>query len=55
MGHYVLIFASSLIAYGFGAQWMRFAYFTSGGKHVAEQDHVPPRAAALESPQQHQG
>jgi exopolysaccharide biosynthesis WecB/TagA/CpsF family protein len=26
-GHYVLIFAWSLIAYGFGAQWMRFAYF----------------------------
>ena len=25
--HYVLIFAWSLIAYGFGAQWMRFAYF----------------------------
>jgi O-antigen/teichoic acid export membrane protein len=26
-GHYVLIFAWSLIVYGFGAQWMRFAYF----------------------------
>jgi O-antigen/teichoic acid export membrane protein len=26
-GHYVLIFAWSLIVYGFGAQWMRFAFF----------------------------
>jgi O-antigen/teichoic acid export membrane protein len=26
-GHYVLIFAWSLIVYGFGTQWMRFAYF----------------------------
>jgi O-antigen/teichoic acid export membrane protein len=26
-GHYVLIFAWSLIFYGFGAQWMRFAFF----------------------------
>jgi O-antigen/teichoic acid export membrane protein len=26
-GHYLLIFAWSLIAYGFTAQWMRFAYF----------------------------
>jgi O-antigen/teichoic acid export membrane protein len=26
-GHYVLIYAWSLIVYGFGAQWMRFAYF----------------------------
>jgi O-antigen/teichoic acid export membrane protein len=26
-GYYVLIFAWSLIVYGFGAQWMRFAYF----------------------------
>jgi O-antigen/teichoic acid export membrane protein len=26
-GHYVLIFAWSLIVYGFSAQWMRFAYF----------------------------
>jgi O-antigen/teichoic acid export membrane protein len=26
-GHYILIFAWSLIVYGFGAQWMRFAYF----------------------------
>jgi len=26
-GQYVLIFAWSLIVYGFGAQWMRFAYF----------------------------
>jgi O-antigen/teichoic acid export membrane protein len=26
-GHYVLIFAWSLIVYGFGAQWMRYAYF----------------------------
>jgi hypothetical protein len=26
-GHYVLIFAWPLIVYGFGAQWMRFAYF----------------------------
>ena len=26
-GHYVFIFAWSLIVYGFGAQWMRFAYF----------------------------
>jgi len=26
-GHYVLIFAWVLIVYGFGAQWMRFAYF----------------------------
>jgi hypothetical protein len=26
-GHYVLIFAWSLIVYGFGAQWMGFAYF----------------------------
>ena len=26
-GHYVLIFAWALIVYGFGAQWMRFAYF----------------------------
>lgn len=26
-GHYVLIFAWSMIIYGFGAQWMRFAYF----------------------------
>jgi O-antigen/teichoic acid export membrane protein len=26
-GHYLLIFAWSLIAYGFGAQWMRYAYF----------------------------
>jgi O-antigen/teichoic acid export membrane protein len=26
-GHYVFIFAWALIVYGFGAQWMRFAYF----------------------------
>src|SRR5262245_63011852 len=26
-GHYLLIFAWSMIVYGFGAQWMRFAYF----------------------------
>ena len=26
-GHYVFIYAWSLIAYGFSAQWMRFAYF----------------------------
>src|SRR5215471_20628511 len=26
-GHYVLIFAWSMIVYGFGAQWIRFAYF----------------------------
>src|SRR5213593_1028605 len=26
-GHYVLIFAWSMIVYGFAAQWMRFAYF----------------------------
>jgi O-antigen/teichoic acid export membrane protein len=26
-GHYVLIFAWSLIVYGFGTQWMRYAYF----------------------------
>jgi len=26
-GHYVLIFAWSMIVYGFGSQWMRFAYF----------------------------
>ncbi|HEX4411834.1 MAG TPA: polysaccharide biosynthesis protein [Xanthobacteraceae bacterium] len=26
-GHYVLIFAWSLIVYGFGAQWIRFAFF----------------------------
>jgi O-antigen/teichoic acid export membrane protein len=26
-GHYILIFAWSLIVYGFGVQWMRFAYF----------------------------
>src|SRR3984885_10594250 len=26
-GHYVFIFAWSLIVYGFGAQWIRFAYF----------------------------
>jgi O-antigen/teichoic acid export membrane protein len=26
-GHYVFIYAWSLIVYGFGAQWMRFAYF----------------------------
>ena len=26
-GHYILIFAWSLIVYGFGAQWMRFAFF----------------------------
>jgi O-antigen/teichoic acid export membrane protein len=26
-GHYVFVFAWSLIVYGFGAQWMRFAYF----------------------------
>ena len=26
-GHYILIFAWSLIVYGFGTQWMRFAYF----------------------------
>jgi O-antigen/teichoic acid export membrane protein len=26
-GHYVLIFAWSMIVYGFGTQWMRFAYF----------------------------
>jgi O-antigen/teichoic acid export membrane protein len=26
-GHYVLIFAWSMIVYGFSAQWMRFAYF----------------------------
>jgi len=31
-GHYVLIFAWALIVYGFGAQWMRFAYF--GVYHV---------------------
>jgi hypothetical protein len=53
MGHYVMIFAKSLIAYRFGAQWMRFSYFASGGKRVAKQDHVPVRSAALESPQHH--
>jgi O-antigen/teichoic acid export membrane protein len=26
-GHYLLIFAWAYIAYGFGAQWMRFAFF----------------------------
>jgi O-antigen/teichoic acid export membrane protein len=26
-GHYVFIFAWALIVYGFGAQWIRFAYF----------------------------
>ncbi|HEX3936741.1 MAG TPA: polysaccharide biosynthesis C-terminal domain-containing protein [Xanthobacteraceae bacterium] len=26
-GHYILIFAWAMIVYGFGAQWMRFAYF----------------------------
>jgi O-antigen/teichoic acid export membrane protein len=26
-GHYILIYTWSLIVYGFGAQWMRFAYF----------------------------
>lgn len=26
-GHYLLIFAWSFIAYGFGAQWMRYAFF----------------------------
>src|SRR5271154_1820777 len=26
-GHYVLIFAWSLIVYGFGAQWIRYAFF----------------------------
>jgi len=26
-GHYVLIFAWALIAYGFGAQWIRFSFF----------------------------
>lgn len=26
-GHYLLIFAWSVIVYGFGAQWMRYAYF----------------------------
>lgn len=26
-GHYLLVFAWSVIAYGFGAQWMRYAYF----------------------------
>lgn len=26
-GHYVLIFAWSLIVYGFGTQWMRYAFF----------------------------
>src|SRR5215469_15269879 len=26
-GHYVFIYAWALIVYGFGAQWMRFAYF----------------------------
>src|ERR1700733_9474613 len=26
-GHYVFIFAWSLIVYGFGAQWIRFSYF----------------------------
>jgi O-antigen/teichoic acid export membrane protein len=39
-GHYVLIFAWSLIVYGFGTQWMRFAYFgvyhhTRYGEYVA--------------------
>ena len=32
-GQYILIFAWSLIVYGFGAQWMRFAYF---GVHQSE-------------------
>jgi hypothetical protein len=44
--HYVLIFASSLIACCFGAPWSRFAYFASGGKRVAEQNHVPPPSKA---------
>jgi O-antigen/teichoic acid export membrane protein len=41
-GHYVLIFAWSLIVYGFGAQWMRFAYFG-----VYQTGRVPECVASL--------
>src|ERR1700733_3589604 len=41
-GHYVLIFAWSLIVYGFGAQWMRFAYFG-----VYQTDRVGEYVASL--------
>ncbi len=41
-GHYVLIFAWSLIVYGFGAQWMRFAYFG-----VYHPEHFSEYIAAL--------
>jgi O-antigen/teichoic acid export membrane protein len=41
-GHYVLIFAWSLIVYGFGAQWMRFAYFG-----VYHQDRLGEYVASL--------
>src|SRR6202167_2703659 len=41
-GHYVLIYAWSLIVYGFGSQWMRFAYFG-----VYHQDRFNEYAASL--------
>jgi len=44
-GHYVLIFAWSLIVYGFGAQWMRFAYF--GVYHLQRFDEYVASLARL--------
>ena len=44
-GHYVLIFAWSLIVYGFGAQWMRFAYF--GVYHLQRFDEYAASLARL--------
>jgi exopolysaccharide biosynthesis WecB/TagA/CpsF family protein len=41
-GHYVLIFAWSMIVYGFAAQWMRFAYFG-----VYQSQQVPEYVASL--------
>jgi O-antigen/teichoic acid export membrane protein len=41
-GHYVLIFAWSMIVYGFGTQWMRFAYFG-----VYQSQRVPEYVASL--------
>ena len=41
-GRYVLIFAWSFIVYGFGTQWMRFAYF---GVH--QTDRIDEYAASL--------
>ncbi len=41
-GHYVLIFAWSMIVYGFGTQWMRFAYFG-----VYQSGRVPEYVASL--------